>query len=192
MYPTKSDPVKTGEYISLLRKRRDMTQFALASALQVSHQAVSKWETGSALPDLDIFLALASFFEVSIDSLIAGSDDAADPLADDKMAYSETIANVIKTKRDVPLLLEAYEEMREEDIADCIQTLEISDSGTLLTLCSRLSPGKIAQVIKTLRLSEILPLVTDKMDRASITDCIATLGINDAELVKSIITKTAV
>ena len=89
MYPTKSDPIKTGEYISLLRKRRDMTQFALAAALQVSHQAVSKWETGSALPDIDILLSMSNFFEVSIENLLLGSDEITDPLADDRVLYSE-------------------------------------------------------------------------------------------------------
>jgi len=190
MYPTKSDPEKTGEYISLLRKRRDMTQLTLAAALQVSHQAVSKWETGSALPDIDILLAMANLFEVKIDNLISGSDEEMDPLANDRLLYSETIANIIKTKQDTPLLLEAYEEMREEDIADCIQTLRISDSDILLKLCSRLSSAKIAQVIKTLRLTAILPLVAERMDRTSITDCIQTLGINDVEVIQTIIAKT--
>ena len=41
MYQTKSDPMKTGQYISQLRAERDMTQLALATALSVSHQAVS-------------------------------------------------------------------------------------------------------------------------------------------------------
>ena len=186
MYPSKTDPLRTGEYISRLRKESDMTQFALAAALQVSHQAVSKWETGAALPDIDILLALANLFEVSLDNLLLGSDEETDALSDDKAFYSEVITNTVKTKRDVPLLLEAYEEMREEDITDCIQTLGISDSDILLKLCSRLSSLKIAQVIKTLRLSAILPSVAGKMERADITDCIQTLGITDIELIKSI------
>jgi len=187
MYPTKSDPIKTGEYISRLRKERDMTQFALAAALQVSHQAVSKWETGSALPDIDILLAIANLFEVSIDNLIIGSDDEIDPFMNDKILYSGTITNVIKTNSDIPLLLEAYEEMLEEDITDCIQTLSISEPEIFLKLCLRLSSGRIAQVIKTLRLSKILPLVADKMDRNDINDCIQTLGIRDTGIIKSII-----
>ena len=150
MTPIKSDPRKTGEYIAYLRKENEMTQFALAAALQVSHQAVSKWETGSALPDIDILLALADLFDVSIENLIMGSDEEIDPLMDDKILYSETITCVIKTKHDIPLLIEAYEEMREEDITDCIQTLGITDSEILLKLCSRLSSDKIRQIVQTL------------------------------------------
>lgn len=186
MKTIKSDPAKTGEYITNLRKNRDMTQLSLATVLQVSHQAVSKWETGSALPDIDILLAMANLFEVSIENLLTGGDEETDPLADDRMLYSETITNVIKTKHDIPLLMEAYDEMLEEDITDCIQTLDISDPDTFLKLCMRLSSCKIAQVIKTLRLSSVLPLISDKMDRADINDCIQTLGIKDAEIIKSI------
>ena len=186
MYPTKSDPVKTGEYIANLRKERNMTQFALAAALQVSHQAVSKWETGSALPDIDILLAIANFFEVSIDNLIFGSEEETDPMSDDRLLYSETIACTVKTNNNIPLLLEAYEEMREEDITDCIQTLGIRDTDILLKLCSRLSSRKLVQIIKTLRLSEILPLVAGQMDRNDISECIQYLGITDIGIIKLI------
>ena len=147
MYPTKSDPVKTGAYISQLRKERDMTQFALATALQVSHQAVSKWETGSALPDIDILLAIANLFKVSIDNLLLGSDEIEDPMVDDRLIYSQTVACTVKTNRNISLLLEAYEEMREEDITDCIQTLGISDPDIFQTLCSRLSSRACRQYI---------------------------------------------
>ena len=186
MYPTKSDPVKTGKYIAYLRKEREMTQFSLAAALQVSHQAVSKWETGSALPDIDILLAMANLFEVSIDNLILGSDEEIDYIANDKLLYSETIACTVKTNNNVPLLLEAYEEMREEDITDCIQTLGIRDTDILLKLCSRLSSRKLVQIIKTLRLSELLPLVAANMDSKDIPECIQALGITDIEIIKSI------
>lgn len=186
MNPIKSDPVKTGEYIAYLRKNCDMTQLALATTLQVSHQAVSKWETGIALPDIDILLAMADLFEVSIENLLIGSDDETDPLEEDRIMYSETITNVVKTKNDIPLLLEACDEMREEDITDCIQTLGISDPDIFLKLCEHLSSNKIAQVIKTLGLSSLLPLVANKMDRNDITDCIQTLGITDAEVIKMV------
>ena len=186
MYPTKSDPVKTGTYIAYLRKERNMTQFALAAALQVSHQAVSKWETGSTLPDIDILLAIANFFEVGIDNLIFGSDEIANHLADDRLLYSETIACTVKTNNNIPLLLEAYEEMREEDIADCIQTLGIRDTDILLKLCSKLSSRKLVQIIKTLRLSNIFPLVAGQMDKNDIPECIQALGINDSGIIKSI------
>ena len=44
-----------GRCIARLRVAKGMTQQGLAAALNVSHQAVSKWETGAALPDMQTF-----------------------------------------------------------------------------------------------------------------------------------------
>ena len=187
MYPSKSDPIKTGTYISRLRKNRNMTQFALAAALQVSHQAVSKWETGNSLPDVDILLAIANLFDVKIDNLLFGSDEIEAEVDDDRILYSETIACTVKTNNNIQLLMEAYEEMQEEDITDCIQTLGIRDTDTLIKLCTRLSSRKRVQIIKTLRLSQLLQHVTEHMDRNDILECIQFLGITDADVIKSLV-----
>ena len=49
---------KTGKYIVKLRKGKGWTQLQLAEQLSVSPQAVSKWECGEAVPDIDILLKL--------------------------------------------------------------------------------------------------------------------------------------
>ena len=51
------DMRKVGTYISGLRKQKDMTQVELADMLNVSHQAVSKWERGESMPDIGLFEA---------------------------------------------------------------------------------------------------------------------------------------
>ena len=56
--------------ISKLRNNRGMTQFQLAAALNVSHQAVSKWETGAALPDIQTLLSLTQLFGVTMEELL--------------------------------------------------------------------------------------------------------------------------
>lgn len=56
--------------ISKLRNHRGMTQFQLAAALNVSHQAVSKWETGAAIPDIQTLLALTQLFGVTMEELL--------------------------------------------------------------------------------------------------------------------------
>lgn len=58
-----------GENIAALRKKNNMTQEALAAEIGVSAQAVSKWENGTNLPDIQLMPILADIFSVSIDTL---------------------------------------------------------------------------------------------------------------------------
>lgn len=58
------------ENIRRLRRQRELTQEQLAERLNVSPQAVSKWETGNACPDLSLLPVLAGFFGTSIDHLV--------------------------------------------------------------------------------------------------------------------------
>ncbi len=61
-----------GEKIYNLRTEKNLSQGDLAELLDVSRQSVSKWETGSASPDLDKIIKLSEFFGVSIDDLVKG------------------------------------------------------------------------------------------------------------------------
>ena len=65
-----------GNVIQQLRHQHGVGQGELAEALGVSAQAVSKWETGKANPDLFLLPVLADYFGVSIDSLFGGVQDA--------------------------------------------------------------------------------------------------------------------
>lgn len=67
--------MEIGTQIKSLRTRRGITQEALAEKLNVSPQAVSKWERGTATPDIQQLPAISAFFGVSIDELFALSDD---------------------------------------------------------------------------------------------------------------------
>ncbi len=63
------------EKLKQLRKAAGMSQEDLAGKLNVSRQAVSRWETGETLPDADMLVQLSNLFEVSIDSLLKSEDD---------------------------------------------------------------------------------------------------------------------
>ena len=65
-----------GNAIQQLRHQHGVGQGELADALGISAQAVSKWETGKANPDLFLLPGLADYFGVSIDSLFGGAQDA--------------------------------------------------------------------------------------------------------------------
>ncbi|MBQ4603808.1 MAG: helix-turn-helix domain-containing protein [Clostridia bacterium] len=62
-----------GENLKRLRKSKDLTQEALADFLGMSFQAISKWERGDTFPDIMMLPVIASFFGVTVDSLL-GAD----------------------------------------------------------------------------------------------------------------------
>lgn len=61
-----------GYQIQSLRKLKGYTQNSLGEKLGVSFQAVSKWERGETLPDIDTFQILAEVLDTTIDNLISG------------------------------------------------------------------------------------------------------------------------
>jgi len=62
--------MKIGEKIALCRKSAGLSQEDLASRLHISRQAVSRWETGEAVPDTDKVILLSRLFAVSTDYLL--------------------------------------------------------------------------------------------------------------------------
>ena len=62
--------MKLGLTISKLRKEKGMTQEELAEKVNVSAQAVSKWENEISMPDISVLPVLAEIFDVSIDELL--------------------------------------------------------------------------------------------------------------------------
>ncbi len=62
--------ITLGEKIMQLRQKQRLSQEAFGEALGVSRQAVSKWETGQAMPDIDKIVAISSIFGVSTDYLL--------------------------------------------------------------------------------------------------------------------------
>ena len=73
------DNVKVGQKIADLRKSMGLTQDELASQLNISPQAVSKWENGRAMPELSLLVELAGILDSTIDAIIF--PDAAPPTA---------------------------------------------------------------------------------------------------------------
>lgn len=62
-----------GQRIAAARKRRGLTQSDLADALNVTPQAVSKWETDGSLPDISMLAPLAKVLELTLDQLLTGA-----------------------------------------------------------------------------------------------------------------------
>ena len=62
--------IRLGENIRKLRKEAGFTQEQIAEALGVSVSAVHKWESGKAIPELEMLVDIAEFFETSVDALL--------------------------------------------------------------------------------------------------------------------------
>ena len=71
--------MKLPEKIFDLRKRQGLSQEALAEKLHVSRQTVSRWETGSALPDAGNIVQLSRLFGITADELLDDGWDGGAP-----------------------------------------------------------------------------------------------------------------
>lgn len=94
-----------GNNIRQLRRRDKRTQEALAEALGVTSQAVSRWESGGSYPDMNLIPSIANYFGVSIDELFGYTND--------------------RTKRIDELVTQIYDMIRQNNgvdnnISECI------------------------------------------------------------------------
>ncbi|MDE6384582.1 MAG: helix-turn-helix domain-containing protein [Eubacterium sp.] len=87
--------MKFDENLRNLRKEKDLSQEYLAEKMGVSRQTISKWENGTAMPDLKKLTELAEFFEVSMDNLLGLKYDTDDnqQKGEDGSAYNAAEAN---------------------------------------------------------------------------------------------------
>ena len=72
------DQVKIGKFIAKCRKDVNLTQMQLAEKLNITDRAVSKWETGKAMPDSSIMLELCDVLGISVNDLLCGEVVAVD------------------------------------------------------------------------------------------------------------------
>lgn len=66
------DQQKTGKYLKSLRNEKKMTQEQLAQVFNVSSRTISRWETGTNLPDISLLVEIADFFDVDVRDIIEG------------------------------------------------------------------------------------------------------------------------
>ena len=60
------DQQKIGQFLRECRKEKGITQEQLAEMLGVTNRSVSRWENGSNLPDLDILIEMADYYDVEL------------------------------------------------------------------------------------------------------------------------------
>ncbi len=79
--------MKFHDKLYTLRKDAQMTQNDLAEKLNVSRQAVSRWEMGTAMPDVDNLIAISDLFSVTLDELLRNKEET--PVSEDQQSDEE-------------------------------------------------------------------------------------------------------
>ena len=90
------DAIKVGEHIAALRKEKGLTQLELAGRLHVTDKAVSRWERGVGLPDIQTIEPLAQALEVDVLEIIRGE---ALPPQQQSTAVDEALAFVRESEK---------------------------------------------------------------------------------------------
>ncbi|XFA98664.1 helix-turn-helix domain-containing protein [Candidatus Izemoplasma sp. B36] len=68
-----------GLYLKELRTKKGLTQRELAKEIGLTHQAISRWENGKSIPDVDVLRILAKFYDVSVDEILQVSKNTTKP-----------------------------------------------------------------------------------------------------------------
>lgn len=103
--------LKFGKNLKMLRHQKDMTQDELAQKLSLSVQAISRYETGAAYPDIEMLPVIAGFFDVTIDQLLGVSSEAKDKRMD---YYLEEVRKLTDRRERLALLRKQHAEFPTE------------------------------------------------------------------------------
>ncbi len=63
---------KVGQFLKTLRNEKSITQAELAEILGVSNRSISRWENGTTMPDFDLLIELAKYYEVEVGEILDG------------------------------------------------------------------------------------------------------------------------
>lgn len=66
------DQQKVGQFLKTLRSEKSITQAEVAEVLGVSNRSISRWENGTTMPDFDLLIELAKYYEVEVGEILDG------------------------------------------------------------------------------------------------------------------------
>ena len=167
------DITKFGGYLSRLRKNADMTQSELADRLNVTHQAISRYEKGHCFPDIAVLVLLADIFHVTLDELIGAGEPTkrefeilgkvatgSNEIAVDDLSEIAGIAPILK-----PGVLNKLTDNCQKqgiDITSIVDLAEYLSDETILSLIERAD----FDIINDELLTKLLPLLDVKTKSA--------------------------
>ena len=132
------------KYLQFLRRKHGFTQENLARELHLSRQAVSKWETGAALPDLDTLLKLSRFYGLTINEILEPRIQGA------KVLEFEDIV-----KMDRHRIKEILEEFETEDVVKASMGASPAVYELLQSICAEVDFQKERERIGQVRMEEV-------------------------------------
>lgn len=151
---------KIGSFLKELRKEKGITQEEFAENLNVSGRTVSRWETGTNMPDISLLVEISEFFDVSIPEIINGE------------RKSEIMNEEVKEVADK---LSDYANVEKETIIKNIRNYSIMGTIALVIYCTLELTGAVLQNVifeKIALYCETLALVTVLMVMAHTTGLI--------------------
>ena len=97
------DQKNVGSFLRELRKEKQLTQEQLAERFGVTNRSVSRWETGSNMPDLSILVELADFYDVDIRDIIDGERKGEDVNNEEKERL-QLVADYAENEKNILLM----------------------------------------------------------------------------------------
>ena len=90
---------KIGSFLKELRNEKGITQEQFAEILGVSGRSVSRWETGSNMPDISLLVEIADYFDVSIPEIING-ERKSEKMNEEVKEVAEAMSNYATTEKE--------------------------------------------------------------------------------------------
>ena len=104
------DQMKIGNFLKELRKEKGITQAQLAETLNVSARTVSRWETGSNMPDISILVDIADYYDISIPEIING-ERKSEMMNEEERKIAKTMSDYATTEKE-----KIFKEMKIQSI----------------------------------------------------------------------------
>lgn len=101
------DTIKIGSFLRELRKEKNLTQEQLADVFNVSARTVSRWETGSNMPDISILVEIADYYDLDVREILNGERSNALPAGSSSIKDIAEYADTDKEKLAVKTRLYA-------------------------------------------------------------------------------------
>mgnify|MGYP001119173410 FL=1 len=138
------DQMKIGNFLKELRKEKGITQAQLAETLNVSARTVSRWETGSNMPDISILVDIADYYDISIPEIING-ERKSEKMDEEVKEVAEKLSDYADAEK-----VNIIKEIRKLSIGGVIALIAYFIIDTTGTASQNIILGKISLYCETL------------------------------------------